>query len=1170
MKLLELIYGTVTLLEVAPAEQPAFDLAPAPGAACTLQQSASSGEVLLSLEQEVKGKPSSRVWKVKPAHKKAESHFDAVLGRGFHQIALVVAAVFSPAGGGKKGATAQTSLPTSLAVRVHEFTGFYAFPDRLEVGLDDKIKKQLHKDYLKNYASIEQLERYLLDELTLPSAQPGGLPRVVISASPNEDLAGQRGFRLLGKTLIIDLARNAQDKLIVQRITHARRPKGRESRPLMLAEVDLHFTDISMAGIFKGVTRTTLEQLAEKDESYLNLWKKYNDLERRSLVHQVCQFGWIPYVRSYPSPNGSRVFELETSGTGMHTHAKVLERIRQAQDDRLSLQAVKTVPEAIERRQQSLLIVAPKALNPRTLQASADEQEIPTLKNVAPSEGKDKAFVGTYEAHREEGSRIKLELAAADQEDESTPPAKGHLIVSPLGDRVRLERREAAEAAIRTAINPMPQLGMVLEQQPVPSSRHKHLKAMSPTAKKRFRGESTPAQKKALDIALNTPDIALIQGPPGTGKTQVISALEILLAEHNEQSELLSGSILLSSFQHDAVENAVERTEVLGLPAVKVGGRQGEAKDLDISRTWRKKQVERMQERLAAPTEANAYVRLRAQARDLAVLYRQNPGGSERWIPTLEQLHRELAGFLPPELSERFLEILLSLNPRAQRRSVTSDDSARTLQLKAVRGLRVTEAAFRDDGPTSALKVLKRLENQLDPDSRALLEQASAWESDQPLEFLKFLETLQNSLLDSLTPVAGPPVVTASHPDIEALLAEVVETLCQHELSHQTGIEATLLTYLEDLEQDPLGVTDTLREYTAVLAATCQQAAGRKMKGAKGIDGAKSTLAFDSVIIDEAARANPLDLLIPMAQARRRIVLVGDQRQLPHMLEPDLERELELSASEQVMRQLKLSLFQRLYDQLEERQKADGICRTVMLDTQFRMHPDLGDFISQHFYEGRLKSGRPASDFGHHLPGYQGCMAWLSVPMSKGPEQRGQSKARPVEAETIVKELKRLLDHCDQSPDPTQRNLTFGVITFYSAQVEALWDALHHHGLSELSEGRDSIKRPYARFANGRERLRIGTVDAFQGKEFDVVFLSMTRANHLPELTEEDKRRRFGHLMLSNRLNVAMSRQQRLLIVAGAPELVTSSGAKQAIPALADFHKRCADLARASKGVSHA
>ncbi len=52
-------------------------------------------------------------------------------------------------------------------------------------------------------------------------------------------------------------------------------------------------------------------------------------------------------------------------------------------------------------------------------------------------------------------------------------------------------------------------------------------------------------------------------------------------------------------------------------------------------------------------------------------------------------------------------------------------------------------------------------------------------------------------------------------------------------------------------------------------------------------------LYFDSVIVDEAAKANPLELLMVMALAKERIILVGDDRQLPHYLDDEIGKKLE-------------------------------------------------------------------------------------------------------------------------------------------------------------------------------------------------------------------------------------------------------------------------------------
>ena len=114
---------------------------------------------------------------------------------------------------------------------------------------------------------------------------------------------------------------------------------------------------------------------------------------------------------------------------------------------------------------------------------------------------------------------------------------------------------------------------------------------------------------------------------------------------------------------------------------------------------------------------------------------------------------------------------------------------------------------------------------------------------------------------------------------------------------------------IDALENDPQAVIRTLGNYTAVLAATCQQSAGKAMALEKD-----TGVEFDTVIVDEAARANPLDLMIPLAQARRRIVLVGDQRQLPHVLEPEVERELDSDVADETEPRLRQSLFERLFE----------------------------------------------------------------------------------------------------------------------------------------------------------------------------------------------------------------------------------------------------------------
>src|SRR5438128_10816641 len=117
--------------------------------------------------------------------------------------------------------------------------------------------------------------------------------------------------------------------------------------------------------------------------------------------------------------------------------------------------------------------------------------------------------------------------------------------------------------------------------------------------------------------------------------------------------------------------------------------------------------------------------------------------------------------------------------------------------------------------------------------------------------------------------------------------------------------------------------------------------------------------------------------------------------------------------------------------------------------------------------------------------------------------------------------------------------------------------ALASVGVTESNDANGFEVRDSWRETTGtrKERLRVGTVDAFQGKEFDVVLLSMTRSNDLPATDERSLRRKYGFLLLENRLCVAMSRQQRLLVVVGDDGMLRGEAAERMVPGLVAFRK---------------
>ncbi len=608
------------------------------------------------------------------------------------------------------------------------------------------------------------------------------------------------------------------------------------------------------------------------------------------------------------------------------------------------------------------------------------------------------------------------------------------------------------------------------------------------------------------------------------------------------------GRLLLSGFQHDAVENAIQRMNINGLPPIKFGGRSNSTEDADrvdvtIDRWCNERSVEIRKNLPSRPASA-----LQKELSELVQGYLLAPGTRAHTASLLRSFTPHLIGAVPAALVDRLVTLAHDLSEHA--RAARRGDPDHERLVRCVRALRCDGRSFADDGPRNAdrlARALARAERR-DEQAKKLLETATLWTGAGDPPFLDDLRALRRRLLlDMLPPDRTEDTIPRVRTDILELLGEVRDHLEQHQNTSRDGADEATWRFLAALEGEPEAVKRAMLSYTSVFAATCQQSARQELAALKGSEG------YDTVVVDEAARAMPLDLFVPMARAKRRIVLVGDHRQLPHILDQELERELEealsggKSAGERTSEMLKESLFERLFKDLGDREKRDGIPRVVTLDEQYRMHPVLGQFVSDQFYKPHgeaFRSPRPASEFVHSLPGYSGSASWLSVPRKLGLERDGQSKSRPVEAEAIVAELKRLMDSKEG------RELTFGVISFYKQQVTVIKDALVDAGIAARTDDDIEILAPYRelQLPSGRlaERLRFGTVDAFQGMEFDVVFLSMVRSN-----THGD----FGHVKSPNRQCVAMSRQKRLLIVAGDDGMLRASNVPKEINPLVEFYK---------------
>jgi len=722
------------------------------------------------------------------------------------------------------------------------------------------------------------------------------------------------------------------------------------------------------------------------------------------------------------------------------------------------------------------------------------------------------------------------------------PPKKGFIFISLNGMKVQHQRKMQAFDLLRSGNNHLPQIKHILEGMKPPEQRPKKIRALSAKARKCFGKGPTRQQEKALKIALNTPDIALIIGPPGTGKTKVITALQQRIAEEGDAfGSSIEHQILLSSYQHDATDNVTSKGGVFGLPAVNVSRRDKSEQSGSATaiNSWLAERIEKLTPEIENELLSFDAYRLYESINDviLSVRLSRSPVEIKRFLLLLNEKLDSWQidfGFNIKSTVSDPIQCLMQRFDTWSGINISANERDKLYRL--VRGIRTTDIAYNDDGLQRADTLSQHLTQSPDMLEYAKQLQYLIENGHPAQDYIDLKKNLQDILIE---PYMLPNVRYINDVEIsylEDLQDNLEEILISNPILGQLHFRKK---YLRMLKHQPDMVAQSVTEYVTVLGATCQQSAGNKMVSVKAVP-QSSSITFDSVIIDEAARANPLDLMIPMAMARTRIVLVGDHKQLPHMLEPRVEKELqdknEIEITEQEL--LKQSLFERLYYDLIKFEEEGGPKRVVMLDTQFRMHPILGEFHSKEFYESAglpaVKSGLEASEFPLDVPGYKGELAaWIHVGQDQGKMKTvAGSKYRQCEADIIVEQAASILG--------ARKDLSVGIITFYGAQRDLIQEILVEKGLMNKSFGEYKPAEGFDLLPNGDERFRVGSVDAFQGKEFDVVLLSTVRHWRTPKsLTEDGINRQLGFLRIINRINVAMSRQKRLLIVVGDDSLAS-------------------------------
>jgi len=237
-------------------------------------------------------------------------------------------------------------------------------------------------------------------------------------------------------------------------------------------------------------------------------------------------------------------------------------------------------------------------------------------------------------------------------------------------------------------------------------------------------------------------------------------------------------------------------------------------------------------------------------------------------------------------------------------------------------------------------------------------------------------------------------------------------------------------------------------------------------------------MEFDTLFLDEAAQAMEPSSLIPLIKAKR-VIFAGDHKQLPPTILSNDER-------------LSVSMFERfskLYPQAIH-----------TLSIQYRMNETINRFSSCEFYECKVETYEKIKNitikdlnikddeyYGGYIPVvfFDTCGKFLEKTKKDSP-----SKYNPKKAEFVKTMVERLIKN-----GALEEHI--GVITPYKDHEEYMKKIIAYD-------------------------IEIKSVDGFQGREKEIIILSLVRANEKEEI---------GFLKDVRRLNVAVTRPKRKLIV---------------------------------------
>ncbi|MEX0058113.1 AAA domain-containing protein [Clostridium butyricum] len=582
---------------------------------------------------------------------------------------------------------------------------------------------------------------------------------------------------------------------------------------------------------------------------------------------------------------------------------------------------------------------------------------------------------------------------------------------------------------------------------------------------------------RSLEGALSANDIYLLQGPPGTGKTKFISELVCQILKENPMSK-----ILIASQSNVAVDHSLAKIKDLmsDISMIRIGIQEKFSDSVAkytvdaFCKKWSKEVIEKC---------------------DIAIKRYKRQIGIDDTISEKNKIVLEIE-----EIKNDINILNIEFNRvNDERNNVEKTyDKWNSISDKIQNMISYLKENSQDVSDQDLLKQMSDFElqiNNLNNQFIEVVEESLSIEEKKIILDEKYEELKNKVKGKKQDEIEWKEILgVKNESDYEHRKQEIQNSLKENKIkyNHISKIESICDEWKCRVKSGNELFQESIAD-VSIVGATCL--------GITNLS-SKIELAFDWVIVDEAGRATPPEILVPIGMGKK-IVLVGDHKQLPPVVDEKLDRN-QLKDINVTKEDLEKSLFAYLEENL------DDSCKNI-LNQQYRMNPIIGQLISHIFYSDFLKSETTIKDKSIPFDFWGNkAIVWLSTSNNLDAKEEtisiGQHKTyrNTCEANIIFKYIEKM----DSELSNNNIKKEIAIIAGYRAQKELI---------SRIYESQ--FKN---RFTN--VSVEINTIDAFQGRETDIVFYSIVRSNDKGDV---------GFLSDVRRLNVAFSRAKELLVVVG-------------------------------------